>query len=164
MRPTARRRGSGGGGGACRHGHQGTQPGDQTAGNRFGIAGQDFVLLQRVDPGADLIQRIKQPIDHPGGERQPPGPHLTQQILRPMHEPGQRRRIEQAGRSLDGVDGAEYLVDQCRIAGIALQPQQAGGGGLQQVAGFRHEAGEQRVHGARAPASAPPVSNWPVSN
>ena len=137
----------------CATRHQYPQLRQSIAGKHIGAAGQGFVLFQRVDPGVHLIQSVEHPVDHVGGDRQPSRAHFAQEVLHAVHQPRQCRGIEQAGGTLDRVNRAEHLVDHRRVAGLALQAQQPGGGGLQQVARFGNETCQQRVHDAPNPVS-----------
>ena len=113
--------------------------------------------LQRVNPEADLVEAVEQPIDPVRGQLRPPRADRAKQILGDVYQPCQRRHVEQAGRAFQRMDAAKQLVDRRLVGRRLLEPEQRRRGSLQQVTRLLHKTREQRVHGA-----APPVSRRTV--
>jgi hypothetical protein len=113
--------------------------------------------LHGVDPAADHIQAVEQPVDDIGIERELPGADFAEKVLGGVHQTRQRRDVEQSGRALQRMHRAENVVDDGLRVGILLEREHPGARLLQEFAGLGDELGEKRVH-----AVAPRAGDWPV--
>ncbi len=124
-----------------------------------GIIGQPAVPLQFIDPRGYPVERVEQRIGHRRVQRDHARADRAKQVLAGMQQAGEARHVEQAGRSLQRVDGAEHLIDQRLVRRIAFKLQQAGGGVFQVFPRFRDEAFQQRRHRIAVPASSRAISS-----
>ena len=95
-----RLRGGGLGVGLGRRGQPAAQADRQALGHAVRIARQRGLLLELIDPQADLIEAVEQHVDEARIRSELLGPHGPQQVLGGVDQPGQGRRIEQPGRPL----------------------------------------------------------------
>lgn len=135
--------------GFCDHGgrlvlaQQGPQPGGQRLGALVDSRRQPAVALDLVDQLGRVVQRIQQGIGQLGAVGQVAVAHAVEGVLAGMHHQLQGLEFEQAAIALEGVDGAEQVVQQLGIARVALDVEQALADGFEAFARLGDELVEE---------------------
>jgi hypothetical protein len=89
-------------------------------------------------------------VDRSGVDPAPSIPDRRQQVFRRMQHLGHGRQLEQPNRALQGVHGAEGLVDGGAVVRIALKLEQGVAALLHQFGSLDQELGQQFVHQFRS--------------
>ncbi len=123
------------------------------------MAGQALTPDPGLDPAdrpAKIVDALQDHVGHRRADGEFPFANLIERRLHFVRHFLDRRELEEAGQTLDGVESPKDRVDGIRIAGLPFEGEQALLDGGQMLARFHDEIGDQfrvlrqRVDGWRA--------------